>query len=237
MSIASAQNSNGKIIYEETVKLKLVIDDNGPPMMDSLPKEHTSQKLLYFTPDASLYQNDKSKERSDGIEQNGDEGRIMIKMNAPDDESYCDLKNNKLIERKELMSRKFLITSDIKAFQWKLTGREKSILNYPCNEATLELKDRKVTAWFTTKIPLSTGPAGYGNLPGLILELSINNGDRTIIARQIDFGEVDKKLLTPPGDGKKVTREEYEQIFADKRKEMQTGNDSDNGNVIIKIRH
>ena len=36
-----------------------------------------------------------------------------------------------------------------------------------------------MTAWFTPEIPVSTGPAMYGGLPGLILEIS--DGNRTML--------------------------------------------------------
>src|SRR6185369_6523624 len=128
------------------------------------------------------------------------------------------------------------IESDLSQMQWKLTGNQKMILNYPCQEAILQDTSKKVTAWFTPAIPVSTGPNGYSNLPGLVLSADIDNGKRIINATSIDLKEIDKSILVKPTEGKKVTKEAFNKIVDEKRKEMQQENGG-NGDVIIKIKH
>jgi len=235
--IAAAQTT-GKITYDEKVKLEIKIEGNGEDdMLSSLPKERTLQKELYFTPDASLYQSDKTKQKSQNIDQATEEGgHVMIKMNEPDDKVYCDLKNNKKIEQRDFMSRMFLIESDLKKMEWKITGNQKMILNYPCQEAVLKDTGKKVTAWFTSAIPVSTGPNGYANLPGLILAADVDSGRVTITASNAGLKDFDSKIMVKPTEGKKVTKEQFEKIKEEKRKEMQE-EFGGNGNVIIKIRN
>jgi GLPGLI family protein len=218
----AAAQTTGKIAYEEKVKLQIKLEGNGgDDMMNSLPKERILKKELYFTQDASFYQSDKTKQKNQDIEHtSGDGGQVMIKMNEPDDKVYSDLKANKKTEQRDFMSRMFLIESDLNKMEWKLTGNQKMILNYPCQEAVLKDTGRKVVAWFTSSIPVSTGPNGYANLPGLILAADIDSGRVAITATTIELKDFDAKIMVKPAEGKKV-QEEF----------------GGNGNVIIKVRN
>jgi GLPGLI family protein len=233
---ASAQNS-AKVTYEEKVKLEIKLDGADSILMGDLPKEHILKKELYFNADASLYQNEKGGKAKQDLDKETEGGRRMvIRMDEPDDKVFCDLKNNKRIEQRDFMTRKFLIESDLNKMEWKLTGKQKTIMNYPCQEAVLKDTSKKVIVWFTSAIPVSTGPGGYSNLPGLILAVDIDNGKLVITAINIDKKEFDTGILLKPNEGKKVTKEQFNKIVADKRKEMQEQNGG-NGDVIIKIRN
>jgi|ERR1043165_2632403 GLPGLI family protein len=232
--ILHAQNS-GTIIYKETSKLHFNIQGDAPPP-ENLPTERNAQMILYFTADASLYMNDPSIKNDDGIvtdDQSSDGEHIRIKMDAPDNRTYCDLKNNQRITQQDFMQRKFLITTDLKKEDWKITGNQKMILNYPCQEATRQDSDKKITVWFTTAIPVSTGPSLHCGLPGVVLAVDINNGDQTITATSVSK-EVDASKIQKPTEGKKVTQEEFNKIRDEKMKEMGITPGSGN-NVIIKI--
>ena len=62
---------------------------------------------------------------------------------------------------------------------WQITDEEKEIAGYKVRKATtdsygdkgFEFYKRKAIAWFTTDIPIPTGPQRYYGLPGLIVEL------------------------------------------------------------------
>jgi GLPGLI family protein len=236
---SSGAQTTGIIRYEEKVKFEIKLDNEHEKMMADLPKEHVSHHLLYYTPDATLYKNDQSKDSQKDIDrETEDGGRMMIKMQEPEESIFCDLKNHQLTEQRDFMSRKFLINSDIQAMNWKLTGNQKMILNYPCQEAILQDTSRKVVAWFTPAIANSSGPNGYANLPGMILLIEIANGKRVLNAVSVETKDFDPKILIKPTEGKKVTKESYNKIVDEKRKEMQEENGgSGGGNVIIKIRN
>lgn len=229
--------TSGRIEYAEKVKLVLHVEGNAEEdMVNSLPKEHISQKELLFNSSASLYQGNKKKpsnKDSEAIE--GDGAHVMIKMKEPDDKVFCDLINKLKTEQRDFMSRIFLVESNLSSLQWKLSGEQKMILNYPCQEALLKDSSKTVRVWFTPSLPISSGPNGYGNLPGIILEADLDNGKVNIVATKIELKEIDNALLKKPKDGKKVTKEAFEKIKAEKRKEMEEENGG-NGNVIIKIR-
>jgi len=117
--------------------------------------------------------------------------------------SYFDIKNQTLTEQREFMTRKFLIETKVVQPDWKLTGKQQTVLGYSCQEAELTENGRVIKVLFTPQIPVSTGPDSKGLLPGLILALDYNNGERTINALSID-SDVKTDMLTKPSEGKKL---------------------------------
>jgi GLPGLI family protein len=84
-----------------------------------------------------------------------------------------------------------------------------------------------VIAWYTTDVPVPAGPAYTGQLPGLILELDVNNGQS--ITRAIEFSpKVAANKIKEPKDGKKLTAAEFtkerEKLLEEMRKNMPAGN-------------
>jgi GLPGLI family protein len=236
---AFAQHTTGKVVYNETVKLTLALEDlkieGAEQFADMIPKEQSFKKELYFTDAASLYRAVAKDPKEENYQQ-GNGRQIKINMDVPQDVVYRDLKEKKLIQQKDFMSRKFLVTSDQEKFDWKMTGKQKLILGYPCQEATTMGDDsQKIVAWFTPAIPVSTGPSETGGLPGLILSLAIGK-IYSIEAASVDFNEFDKKILAKPTQGKKMTRKQFEAIMTEKRKEMQE-QFGGSGNVIIKVQN
>ena len=220
----------GIVTFEEIVKFNIQLDNMTPEMQEMLPKENRSQKILYFNQYASLYENLEQSD-DDAIEQESGSGGVKIMISQPDNIVFRDFKNEKIIEQKEFMTRVFLIESDLKKDEWKISGNQKMILDYPCQEATKQDGDKKASVWFTPAIPISSGPSEFGNLPGLILAVESNDGDNIIIAKSIDLKEIDKKKLKKPKKGKKVSKEKFLLIVEEKNKEM--GGESGNSKTVI----
>jgi len=238
----SAQNEKGKsfdtgkLTYVEKTKFEIKqMDGISEEMMAAFPKERSAQKVLYFTPDASLYVNDKANTKEEVINQESEGAMVQIYMTEPDDKTFCDLKTKKRFEQSEFMSRMFLIESEMSKTEWKLTGKQRTFLDYPCQEAILQDTGNKVLAWFTPMIPVQTGPGNYGNLPGLILALDINDGKTTITATSIDLTAPDKSLIVKPKEGKKVTQEQFTKIQDEKMKEMGQEGGGSGTHIIMKI--
>lgn len=228
--------TSGTVYYQEKAKLHFNIQGNAPPPAN-LPTERNAYTVLYLTPDASYYINDPAKAEKDQVmnhEVDEEGGGVHIRMDAPQNVFYCDLKNNRCTDQRDFMQRKFLIERDLKPADWKLTGNQKMILNYPCQEATRQDGDRKIAAWFTAAIPVATGPAAFSGLPGLILEVIINDGDQVISVTSVKQGELPATQFEKPKDGKKVTEAEFNKIREEKMKEMGIENGGGN-NVIIRI--
>ena len=110
-----------------------------------------------------------------------------------------------------------VIVNNKQKYEWTLLNETKDIDNYKCYKATTPLyyngkkyNDVTITAWYAPEIPVPFGPAGYGGLPGLILELQNDMG--TFYVKKINLAldtapEIDK-LLSP----KAVSQETYMQM-------------------------
>lgn len=242
-SILTAQEGNngfllsGSVIYDQIVQLNIQLEGDAAQYADLLPKERKSEKILHFSEEAALFENHHTDNPEEALDAH-QEGSVMIKMAEPDNKTFTDLKEGEQIEQKEFMSRMFLIKSELKHGHWKLTGEQKMILDYPCQQAITAEEDREVVAWFAPAIAVPAGPGSFGNLPGLVLEVNIDNDQHVIVATSVDLKEVDKAILKKPTKGKEVTEEEYHAIVEAKMKEMGMEGEGGSGHtVVVKIRH
>jgi GLPGLI family protein len=226
---------SGKINYEERAKLEINLEGDEAIYADSFPKERVSNRVLYFNSDYSIYQINDSKKSNEVMRTQKSHSSVRMIASGEYDKIFIDIRNRKKVEQKEFMTRIFLIDEDINSPEWKLTGNSRTVLGYNCQEAVREDKGKKISAWFTSSIPVSTGPAGYYGLPGLVLLVDINNGKQTITATSIDPSYDDVSKLSMPKEGKKVTSEEYNKIVEEKLKEIrnETGGSSDH--VMIQV--
>ncbi len=236
LTAANAQTHNAKVIYEERIALKLELEGEAAQFAAMLPKEQKATKALHFTDEGSIFLTEKKPEATEMSHTSDDGGEIKIKMNRPEEITYCDIKNNRKIEQKEFMSRKFIIESEIDPLTWKLTGNQKMLLGFPCQEAVREDSAKKTVAWFTPAIPVSVGPSGFEGLPGLVLAVDVNGGEYTLNALSVEKGQADTKLVVKPTDGKKMNKAAYKKMVDEKTAEMrQQMGGSGKGNVIIKV--
>lgn len=228
-----AQNTSGTITYEEVITLNIELDEEMAQFAAMIPKEQRNEKLLYFSPQSSVYKNkEKAAVNETNMSNNGMEFRI--KMDSPDEVLYKDLLAGKTYEQKEFMGRKFLINGDVKKYKWKMTGNQKEISGYPCQEAVTVRGKDTVIVWFTAAIPVMSGPGSLGNLPGLILEAYVGK-NMVITAQNIVLGNVDKTQMVKPKGGKKLTADEFEKIVKEKTEER-GGENGANGGTRIMIR-
>jgi len=210
---------SGVVSYSDVAKVEIKIEGDASQFAHMLPNEIKSEKQLVFTKDETIY---KSKEEATNLEDAMSEGGQVMKisMGVSNDILYTSLEDGKTIEQKDFMSRQFLISGEVAKPAWKITGSQKTILGYPCMEAMMEKDSIEVRAWFTSSIPVPAGPASYYGLPGLVLEVSLDGGDHLITAQSVELKSIGADDLEKPKKGKKVTREEYDQIVAEKLEEQ-----------------
>lgn len=208
----------GKVTYEQVIKLEIKLEGASAQYAGMLPKERRSEKILWFSESATLFENSANATPNDMSMHSG-EGNVMVRVAEPENKVFTDLSDGSQVEQRDFMTRLFLIEGQ-PVRQWKLTGQQKMILDYPCQEAVMGEGDKKVSAWFTPVIPVSSGPATYGGLPGLILAVDINEGRQAYTAVKVETGLSEAPALMRPDKGKQVTREEFDKIVEEKMKEM-----------------
>lgn len=217
--IAHTQDAqSGKITFKETIKLHFDMGDEHPEMAKMFPSSQSVDKVLFYTKSESLYKNlEAPKDLDLKHEENGNDFQIVMKM--PESIVYIHSGEKLYLRSQDLMGKEFLISDKPEKYKWKITGEQKTILNYSCQKALLQDTSAIVAVWFTSQIPVSAGPAGLSGLPGMILAVESDNGDRMTIATSIE-SLPESFAFTRPSKGKKVNRQEYEKIRADKMKEM-----------------
>ncbi len=194
---------------------------------------------LEFTAKESIF---KEEEKLDAPA-SGRGGGFRMSMAGGGGTRYKNLATKESIEETELFGKEFLILDTLSQNTWKLGKETKQIGQYQCYKATMsrevpnmefrfgrrgdneaendsisKTRTIETVAWFTFQIPISNGPAEFGGLPGLILELQ--NDRTTILCTKVVMNPKEPVEIKIPKKGKKVSRSEFEQIQEEKIKEM-----------------
>jgi GLPGLI family protein len=245
-----SQQKEGKVIYERTSRFQFRINDNDQ-MAQNLPQSRTDKFELLFGNNQSLWHI--SDEQTP--EEEAPAGGVQIRMigGGTDDISYYDFNKGTSTEQREIFEKKFIIADSIQKLNWKLTGETKTVLNHVCQKAVAqrigtrtmmnmdngkmerrEISDTSaIIAWFTPDIPVSAGPAEFqGQLPGLILEMDLNNGRQTFKATDISV-KADIDAIKEPKSGKKVTRDQFRKETQKMMEEMQKNNEGGGRSIRI----
>ncbi|MAP79827.1 MAG: GLPGLI family protein [Aequorivita sp.] len=82
-----------------------------------------------------------------------------------------ELGNSKIVYKQKVLKDNFSYEENPK-LKWQISNENKIVADYQCKKATTEYAGREYSAWFTSKIPISSGPYKFGGLPGLIVEIS-----------------------------------------------------------------
>ena len=252
-----ATTKEGKVVYERTMRMTgagRIAGGNIPPEMQAqieqqLSKPRISQFELLFTPEHSLYQFLPNAADENNGDASFSSGGVNIMMRSPgaNEVTYINFAKGNRIYQTEIMEKSFVVTDTLAKLQWKLSDETKPILNFTARKATAtsigqrprvsmengEMKREmvndtvKVVAWYTTDVPVPAGPNYAGQLPGLILELDVNNGQNVIKA--IEFSpKVSANKIKEPNDGKKLTAAEFaverDKIMEEMRKNMPSRN-------------
>lgn len=214
--------TSGKIKYTQTTKVE--IPDRVPKeFRDRIPKERKVNKVLVFNQTSSTYKNGENLRAGEGGP-GGDGPRFRFRGGGGGGAAGLTFKNletKTVIDNRDIMGKQFLIEESLNNAKWKVTGQKKTILGYMAMEATTMMNDTvPVVAFFTPQIPISNGPAMHHGLPGMILEVDIDSGKNIIVATEVELMDIDTKDLEKPSSGKKVTKEEFNEIRKEKMKEM-----------------
>ena len=244
ITLLQAQQKEGKVMYERTTKVQIQLAGISDQIAQSLPKSRTDKFELNFANNQSLWKQAEQENNNDDNSEIGGGAQIRIVASGSEDVVYCNFDAAKRVETRDIFDKKFVIEDSIHSLTWKLSDETKTILNHLCRQAIatrygkrmmmnmdngkMERKEvndtTTIVAWFTTDIPVSAGPAEYqGQLPGLILEMDVNNGRQTFKALGIS-PKADIASIKEPSGKKRYTTEEFNKERDKMMEEMQRNN-------------
>lgn len=208
-NVVFAQTSTGVIEYEVKVNLHKALPPGREGMKSMIPEFRTSKNQLFFNENESLY-----KPIIEDEEDEPQGGGVVMKFQMPNNEMYLNQAEGKSLSKEEFFGKTYLIADSIKLPAWKFGTETKTIAGYECQMAyyTDESGPRgkqEITAWYTNKLRPFLGPERFRSLPGAVLAIDINNGERVMVARKVELRELKKKELVAPTTGEKVTRAEF----------------------------
>ncbi len=232
--LAFAQN-HGEVKYTTKINMhaELPDDENSEMIKQMIPEFQEMQNVLLYTDTESFYSNESNDDTEEVIEEEGGNMQIKIEMGAPEEKIYTDIANGIIVEQRDLMGKAFLIKDTLKATDWRVTDEQQVHSGLVCQKAELITERDTIIAWFTSEIPVSTGPAGFAGLPGLIVHVSMNGGNFQITATNINKREIGKKEIKVPTKGKEITAEEFEELERKKMQELQEQYGGGEGGVIM----
>lgn len=201
--VANAQKSiieGGTIEYERKTNLHKLNGDNEwfARMKDQVGKYHINYFDLTFTPEKSIYKPGKEYTNTSG----------WFAPACNDNTVYTDLKTGKVTAAKKLLEDAYVVQDSIHHVKWKITNDYRSFLGFECRKAVGTIFDSViVVAFYCDQIAVSTGPEGFGGLPGAILGLAIPRMYTTWFATKftkLDYANP-PSITEPPKKGKVVT--------------------------------
>lgn len=226
--IVFGQSDQGLITYDVKINMHRRLPADRQAMKDVIPEFNTVQDQLFFNATESLYK--PVEEEEEPFEH--DNGPVRIQMRRPATEVYFNYAESKRVLLQELMGKKYLIEDSIKVAPWKFGTETKLILDKPCKHAFYYDEERKqqVVAWYTDQLRMFMGPENFNSLPGTILQVDINDGERVITATKVEFRPLKKNEMKIPSGGQRITQQEFRKL-SDAQMERMRAN---GGNVIIR---
>ncbi|MBL7730968.1 MAG: GLPGLI family protein [Chitinophagaceae bacterium] len=237
--LAVAQQTQGKVTYQRVTNLEARFNINGVEQV--VPQTRKENFELHFANNQSLWKATEQEQEDEGP--GGDHGGVQIRMvvAGANDVMFCNFDNKTKVEKRELFDKTFIVDDSIRPLKWKMTGETKTILNHKCMKATatnirqvtrMTMDDGKmerkevsdtsnITVWFTSEVPVMAGPGEFqGQLPGLILEVDVNNGKQTYQAVELTE-KADLSEIKEPSGKKHLTPEEFKKEREKLMKEME----------------
>ena len=223
--VANAQNTEGVATYvrkEHWIKITNRLTflsqeqkDREAQTWKNWEEDNKGIKMkLTFTPNESLY-----TYLSDEPEEGGYSWR------KSDFFVYRNFEKDKKNDIIEMLGKTYIVEDSLHAPIWKIGDQIKEVAGYICMKAETEdpIKKQKIVAWFAQDIPVPAGPEMLNSLPGLILELDVNDGDVVIEATNVTFKKITPDdLKLPKQKGKKMNDAGYNTLLKEQIAESMT---------------
>ena len=217
-SFVSQEANEGLITYSTKINMHKRIPAEREEIKQMIPEFNITKNILLFNTNESLYKN--SPEEENPFDQGSVVNRTMIRT-VPPYMTYLDRNESLVTQLREFMGKKYLIKKDQNRIPWKLLGETREIQGYPCKSATFtDENQREIKAWYTEDIRIPLGPDSFHGLPGLILEVGINEDEIIISVDNIEWRALKKNELKVPKGGQEVTEEAYRAMMEEQMKNM-----------------
>lgn len=227
----------GVILYENRMNMHRNIPADRQEMKAMMPEFRTSKVQLFFNAEESIY---KSVVEDEEEQFSAGGGGMRVTFRMPKTEIYTNSNTSLILSAQELMGKKYVVVDTVKMSPWKFGTETKEILGYACKMAYFTLTTeitamriengtptpekktitQEITAWFTDQIRPALGPERFNTLPGTVLALDVNNGERVIVARNVELRELKKDELKVPDSGTKVSQAEFTKIQQEQMEKM-----------------
>jgi len=213
-----AQNAEGVVSYKrKTYWIKIIArmtflsreeKDRAAQTWKNYEEENNAEKMkLAFNANESLYTYASEQGETD-------DGKYSWRNR--DLQLYRNFEKDKKTEVEEMLGKTYIVEDSLHTPVWKIGNQIKDVAGYICMKAETEdpIKKQKITAWFAQDIPVPAGPERYNGLPGVILELDLNDGDVVIEATSVTFRKLTPDdLKLPKLKGKKINDVAYDAMI------------------------
>jgi GLPGLI family protein len=206
----NSQVTNAKIVFERKTNLEKMFKDN--PRVKPFLKEGVKYKIenfnLYINDSCSVFLPIESDEPEQGF----------MKYLTSHNKVYQNFNQDNKLVIMDMWGQETYLQDSISVRQWKVTESKRKIGGYLCTKAIWEMDDStRIYAWFSPDIVLSTGPEGFGGLPGTILGLATENGTIIYFAKEVVVEQAPEGILTASTKGKDVyTVAELKKLLTEK---------------------
>jgi GLPGLI family protein len=232
-TVVLGQGTEGVITYEVTQNMHRRIPKEREQMKAMVPEFRKTKDQVFFTTDLSL-QKPVIEDAEEEMSSSSGHGGVVIRMQAPQVEIFLDNSTQIRTVMQEFMGKNYLIEDTLKVAPWKFGTETKTVAGYECKQAYYTDESRpeqkmEVTAWYTDQLRPFLGPERFHSLPGTILAVDVNSGERVIVAEKVEMRSLKKNELTKPTKGIRTTQAEYRRIVDEQMKKM-----GGSGGIIIR---
>lgn len=209
--IVHAQVREGVIVYETKVNMHRTLPKEREEMKNMIPEFRVTQHQLIFNDDESLYKPIEEDE-DETLEQRG--GGMQMRIQQPFVEMYFSRVASRRITLQEFMGKEYLIEDSLSIPPWKFGTETKKLMGYDCRQAMYYNEERKqqLIAWYTPQLRPFLGPERFNTLPGAVLEVDLNDGERVITAKALQGRPLKKNEMKVPSHGIKITQNDFRRM-------------------------
>jgi GLPGLI family protein len=219
VEVVFGQTSEGMITYETKINMHRTLPKEREEMKKMIPEFRVSQQQLFFNADESLYKNIEEDE-NENMEHGG--GGIQMRIQQPFAEIYCSRSNALRVTQQEFLGKEYLIEDSLTLPPWKFGKETRKIMGYDCKQATHYNEERKqqIVAWYAPQLRPFLGPEKFNTLPGAVLEVNLNDGERVITAKNLQARALKKNEIKVPSHGIKTTQAEFRKLVEEHTERM-----------------